>query len=478
MAAETQSTSTKWLVMASVGMGIFLSTIDGSIVNVALPTLVTALDTQFATVQWVVLAYLLTLATIILSMGRLGDMLGKKPVYTTGFVIFTVGSVLCGLSNTVYALIGFRVLQALGASMLMALGTAIITETFPPSERGMALGVSGTLVSVGIVLGPTLGGLILEAFSWHWIFFVNLPVGIIGTLMVLRYVPAIEPEGGQRFDVPGAATLFLALISLLFALTIGQEAGFGDVRVLGLFATAAVFLPLFIRIEEKASDPMIDLRLFREQLFSVNLVTASLSFISLAGTTLLIPFYLEGVMAYNPAKVGLLMAVVPVMMGALAPLAGSLSDRVGTRPMTVIGLGSMLVGYIAVAGIRIDDSIPVYLLRFAPIGLGLGIFNAPNNSAIMGAAPRQRLGVASGLLAITRILGQTTGIALLGALWATRVGVHAGGLPAAGPSAAPPAAQVAALQNTMWAAVGLLLGASALAIWALRVERRSNSSPE
>jgi len=296
--------------------------------------------------------------------------------------------------------------------------------------------------------------------------------------MVLRYVPAIEPEGGQRFDVPGAATLFLALISLLFALTIGQEAGFGDVRVLGLFATAAVFLPLFIRIEEKASDPMIDLRLFREQLFSVNLVTASLSFISLAGTTLLIPFYLEGVMAYNPAKVGLLMAVVPVMMGALAPLAGSLSDRVGTRPMTVIGLGSMLVGYIAVAGIRIDDSIPVYLLRFAPIGLGLGIFNAPNNSAIMGAAPRQRLGVASGLLAITRILGQTTGIALLGALWATRVGVHAGGLPAAGPSAAPPAAQVAALQNTMWAAVGLLLGASALAIWALRVERRSNSSPE
>lgn len=476
-AAETSSaSSTKWLVMASVGMGIFLSTIDGSIVNVALPSLVTALDTQFATVQWVVLAYLLTLATVILSMGRLGDMLGKKPVYTTGFVIFTLGSVLCGLSNTVYALITFRVLQALGASMLMALGTAIITETFPPSERGMALGVSGTLVSVGIVLGPTLGGLILEAFSWHWIFFVNLPVGVIGTLMVLRYVPAIEPEGGQHFDVPGAATLFLALISLLFALSIGQEAGFGDVRVLGLFAAAAVFLPLFIRIEKKASDPMIDLNLFREQLFSVNLITASLSFISLAGTTLLIPFYLEGVMGYNPAKVGLLMAVVPVMMGALAPPAGSLSDRIGTRPMTVIGLISMLIGYVAVAGIRLDDSILVYLLRFAPIGLGLGIFNAPNNSAIMGAAPRQRLGVASGLLAITRILGQTTGIALLGALWATRVGVHAGGLPPAGPSAAPPAAQVAALQNTMWAAVALLLAASGLAIWALRVERSNNNS--
>ena len=471
-AGEITDSRAKWLVMASVGMGIFLSTIDGSIVNVALPSLVRALDTQFATVQWVVLAYLLTLATVILSMGRLGDMLGKKPVYTVGFVIFTLGSVLCGLSNTVYALIAFRVLQALGASILMALGTAILTETFPKSERGMALGIAGTLVSVGIVLGPTLGGLILEAFSWHWIFFVNLPVGIIGTLMVMRYVPAIQPEGGQRFDIPGAATLFIALISLLFAMTIGQEAGFGDPRVLGLFASAVIFLPVFVLVERRAPDPMIDLGLFRERLFSVNLVTASLSFICIAGTTLLVPFYLEGVLAYGPAKVGMLMAVVPVMMGALAPLSGSLSDRFGTRPMTVIGLGLMLAGYVAIAGVRPADSILVYLLRFAPVGLGLGVFNAPNNSAIMGAAPRSRLGVASGLLAITRILGQTTGIALLGALWATRVGVHAGILPPDGPSAAAPAAQVAALQDTMWVSVVLVLTAFGLALWALLVERR------
>ncbi|MBN2554658.1 MAG: MFS transporter [Anaerolineales bacterium] len=470
--ASNTRTRAKWLVMASVGMGIFLSTIDGSIVNVALPSLVKALDTQFATVQWVVLAYLLTLATVILSMGRLGDMLGKKPVYTLGFIIFTTGSVLCGLSTTVYALIAFRVLQALGAAMLMALGTAILTETFPAAERGMALGVAGALVSIGIVAGPTLGGLILEAFSWHWIFFVNLPVGIIGTLMVMRYVPAIQPEGGQRFDIPGAATLFIALISLLYAMTIGQESGFANPRVLGLFSTAAVFLPMFVMVERSAPDPMIDLNLFRERLFSVNLVTALLSFICIAGTTILIPFYLEGVMAYGPAKVGLLMAVVPVMMGALAPLSGSLSDRFGTRPMTVIGLGLMFAGYAAVAGVRPSDSILVYLLRFAPVGLGLGVFNAPNNSAIMGAAPRSRLGVASGLLAITRILGQTTGIALLGALWATRVGVHAGALPPEGPSSAAPAAQVAALQDTMWVSVVLVLIAFGLALWALRVERR------
>lgn len=460
--------------MASVGMGIFLSTIDGSIVNVALPSLIKALDTQFAIVQWVVLSYLLTLATLILSMGRLGDMLGKKPVYMVGFVIFTLGSVLCGLSTTIQMLIAFRVVQAIGAAMLMALGTAILTETFPASERGMALGISGALVSIGIVVGPTLGGLILEALSWHWIFFVNLPIGIVGTLMVLRFVPNIQPEGEERFDFLGAGTLFVALISLLLALSIGQGAGFADVRVLVLFLVAAIFFPLFVLVERKVRDPMIDLLLFRNRLFSVNLVTALLSFICIAGITILIPFFLEGVMGYNPAKVGLLMAIVPISMGILAPIAGSLSDRFGTRPMTVIGLAMMVLGYAAVAGVRMQDPLLVYLLRFAPIGIGLGIFNSPNNSAIMGSAPRQRLGVASGLLAITRILGQITGIAVLGAFWATRVAAYAGVLPEAGPSDAAAEVQVAALQDTMWLAAILILVAFGLAFWALWTERNAH----
>jgi len=461
----------KWLVMASVGMGIFLSTIDGSIVNVALPSLVKSLNTDFATVQWVVLAYLLTLATVILSMGRLGDILGKKPVYTVGFVVFTLGSVLCGLSPTIYTLIAFRVLQALGASMLMALGTAILTESFPPSERGMSLGIAGALVSVGIIIGPTLGGLILEVLSWHWIFFVNLPVGIVGILMVLRFVPNIQTEGKEKFDFLGAGTLFAAIISLLLSLSIGQNVGFSDLRVLGLFATSAIFLPLFVIVENRVSDPMIDMRLFRNRLFSVNLVTALLSFICTAGTTFLIPFFLEGVLDYNPAKVGLLMAVVPVSMGLLAPIAGSLSDRFGTRPMTVIGLGFMLIGYGAISGVSMQDSLWVYLLRFIPLGLGLGIFNSPNNSAIMGSAPHHRLGVASGLMAITRILGQITGIAVLGTVWATLVLAYAGLSAEVEPSAATPQAQVAALHNTIWLALVLILIAFGLAFWALWTER-------
>jgi len=338
----------------------------------------------------------------------------------------------------------------------------------------MALGIAGALVSVGIVIGPTLGGLILEVLSWHWIFFVNLPIGIIGILMVLRFVPNIQPESEERFDFLGAGTLFVAIISLLLALSIGQTAGFSDTRVLGLFVTAAVFLPLFVVVEKHVSDPMIDLRLFRNRLFSVNLVTASLSFICIAGTTLLIPFFLEGVLGYNPAKVGLLMAVVPISMGLLSPIAGSLSDRFGTRPMTVLGLAFMLIGYAAVSSVSVQDPISVYLLRFLPLGLGLGIFNSPNNSAIMGSAPRHRLGVASGLMAITRILGQITGIALLGAVWATRVISYTGVLSEMDPSSASPEAQVAALHDTMWLAMAIILVAFGLAFWALRVERKPN----
>ena len=187
----------KWYVMAAIAMSLFLATIDGSIVNVALPTLVRELNTDFATVQWVVLGYLLVQTTLMLSMGRLGDMIGKKPIYTAGVIIFTLGSLLCGLAPTVLWLIGFRLLQAIGASMTLSLGTAIVTEAFPPTERGRALGLSGTIVSVGIVFGPTIGGIILEALSWHWIFFVNLPVGILGTVMALRYVPDFRPTGGR-----------------------------------------------------------------------------------------------------------------------------------------------------------------------------------------------------------------------------------------------------------------------------------------
>ena len=464
--------SRKWHVMLAVAMGTFLATIDGSIVNLALPTLVRDLRSDFATVQWVVLAYLLTLATLILGIGRLADMKGKKPIYTTGFIIFTIGSLLCGLAPSIYWLIAFRVIQAVGAAMVVALGAAILTEAFPPSERGKALGLFGTVVSIGIVVGPTLGGILIDAFSWHSIFFVNLPVGIAGTALAIRFVPAIQPPGGQRFDLLGALALFTSLLCLSLALTAGQELGFGDRRILALFAGFAVFLAIFIATELRTSQPMIDLRLFQNRQLSVNLITGFITFVAIAGSFILMPFYLENVRGFNTRQVGLLLASVPLGLGIMSPISGMLSDRLGTRPISVIGLAILLAGYYALSTLDGNTNLSGFMLRFAPVGVGMGIFQSPNNSAIMGSAPRERLGIVSGLLSITRTIGQTTGIAVLGAAWASRVFAYAGGPLPGGATAAPAIWQVSALRDTYLGIFALIVFGLALGIWAL-VEERS-----
>lgn len=472
MTYPSSSYSHKWPILASVGMGIFLVTIDGSIVNVALPTLVRELETNFATVQWVPLAYLLTLSTILLSMGRLGDLRGKKPVYTAGFVLFTISSMLCGLAPSIYWLIGFRVLQAIGAAMTQALGMAIITEAFPSHERGKALGIAGTLVSVGVVLGPTLGGIILDALSWRWIFYVNLPVGLVGTFMVLRFVPASLVVKEQRFDFLGAAVLFCGLLALLLALTLGQQWGFAEPRVGLMLAGALLLLALFVAIERRTAQPMIDLDLFRNRFFSISLISGLIVFISVAGVFILLPFYLENMLGYAPRQVGLLMAAVPVLLGVTAPISGALSDRYGTRSIAAIGLLVMIGGFVAMSRLTLDTPLWVYLTAVLPFGAGIGIFQSPNNSAVMGAVIREKLGVTSGLLAMTRTLGQTIGISVLGAVWAGRVLVYAGEKIAGGATAAPITAQITGLQDTFRLITILITAALLLTLYGLVQERR------
>ncbi len=235
--AQTTDYSKKWPIMAAVSMGIFLATIDGSIVNVALPTLEAELNTSFSLVQWVVVGYLLVITTLLLSFGRWADMIGKKKIYIAGYIIFTLGSLFCGLSSSIYMLIASRLFQAVGASMQMALGMAIVTEAFPPNERGKALGFTGLMVSLGIIAGPTLGGVILGSLSWHWIFFVNLPVGILGTMMVIRFVPNVIPGIKQKFDFIGAALLLVSLSSLTIGLTLGELNGISNPA--GIFIAGA-----------------------------------------------------------------------------------------------------------------------------------------------------------------------------------------------------------------------------------------------
>lgn len=462
----------KWFVMAAVAMSTFLSTVDGSIVNVALPTLVAELDTVFAVAQWVILAYLLTQATLMPSIGRLGDMWGKKRIYTGGIVVFTASSVLCALAPSVYWLIGFRLAQAVGSVMMLGLGMAIITEAFPPRERGKAIGLNGAFVSIGVVLGPTLGGIILSVASWHWIFLVNLPIGIAGAFLAWRYVPDKRPSGKQHFDFAGAALLFLSLLALLLGLTMGQQLRFSDPRILALFGAAAVFLSGFLWVEKRHEQPMLDLALLQQPQFSLSLLIGTLVFMGLAGTTLLLPFYLQNMRGFAPQQVGLMMALIPVFLGVAAPLSGSASDRYGTRLIASLGLFIMGAGYLVMSGFDQTTTLLLFALGTLPIGIGMGVFQSPNNSAVMGAAPPERLGVASGLLGLSRTLGQTAGIALFGALWAARVAANLGETPAGGATAAPVPAQIAGLQDTFLVIMALAAAALALSVWGIRQEKR------
>jgi len=467
---ESVDYSRKWLVLVAIAMAIFLGTIDGSIVNVALPTLADEFDTSFGVVQWIALGYLLTMATLTLGIGRVGDIFGKKPIFTAGFTVFTVFSVLAGLAPNVEWLIVARVFQAVGAAMLFALSFAIITEAFPRTERGRALGIVGATVSLGIIIGPVAGGLILEVASWRWIFLVNLPIGILGTATAARFVPNTRPKGGQSFDWPGAVLFFAAMLSFLLALTYGQESGFSHPGVIGGLVVSVVLFTGFILVEMRVPDPMVDLTLFQHRDFTVNLVTGFATFVTIAGLLILLPFYLGDVLGYGTREIGLLLAAVPITLGILAPLSGSISDRLGTRPVTVAGLAVLAIGYtLAAFGYGLDTSAAGFVAIGLVIGAGMGIFQSPNNSAILGTVPGDRLGITSGMLTINRITGQIIGIAVLGTLWAARTTSYAGGGSA---ESAPAAAQASGLSDTLTVAAALVLAALVLAIWAWRRDRK------
>ncbi len=473
-APATPDTRKKWIILITVGMGVFLATIDGTIVSVSLPTLERALHTDFPTIQWVTLVYLLTVTVLLLGMGRLGDMIGKKRPYLAGMAIFGLSSALCGLTDSIQMLILFRVFQAVGASMLQALGTAIITEAFPASERGRALGISGLLVSAGILTGPVLGGVLIENVGWRLIFFVNVPIALVGMGMVGAFVPPGGRRPGQRFDVPGAVILGVSLAALMLALTFGQNWGWGAVQTLGLLGVFAVTFGAFLVVEWRVAQPMVDLTLFRNPQFAISLTMALLVFIAIASRNVL-PFFLQQGQGLRVDTIGLLLGVWPLATALVAPLAGWLSDKIGSMRISLLGLVVSAVGYWVMGALRLDLSPEMVALLIAPTGLGMGLFQAPNNSAVMGSVPRERLGLASGFLALSRNMGQAIGFAIVGALWATRTLAHlppelAGTLTDA--SEAPPAAIATGTAETMIALAVVMALTAGLGVIAVLIERQ------
>ncbi|WP_299024963.1 MFS transporter [uncultured Thermanaerothrix sp.] len=456
-----------WLTLLSVGSGVLMATLDSSIVNISLPTLVKALNTNFATVEWVVLAYVLMVTALMLGVARLGDLYNKKRLYQIGLIIFTLGSLLCGLAPTITALILFRALQGIGAAFTQALGTAIITEVFPPESRGRALGIIGSIVSVGIAAGPPLGGLIIAWAGWHWVFLVNLPIGIIASLIVYRFVPNLHPGHRQEgFDAVGALVLFFTMGCYALGMTLGQDWGFSSQWPKIFLGASLVGLIVFVQVERHQPHPMVDLSLFRNILFSINLLMAFLVFIVMSGMFLM-PFFLQLVQGYPTQLVGTLMMAHPVAMGIVAPLAGALSDRYGSRGISLIGLIMVVVGCLSVASIQPGISPLAFVLHLLPFGIGLGMFQSPNNNAIMSAVPRNRLGIASGLLALMRTLGQTSGLPLMGALFALQVRASANLPPGFEVTQANPLALLAGLQGTYHIAAFVILIATLLAVLAL-----------
>jgi EmrB/QacA subfamily drug resistance transporter len=459
-------TARQWWVLIAVGLCLFLGSVDGSIVNVALPTLMQGFNADFPTVQWVVLAYLLGLTVLMVSMGRLADIIGKKRVFATGIVLFLIGSALCGLAMNIYLLIAFRFLQSVGAAMLLALGTAILTEVWPSYKRGQAIGFAAGFISLGIVIGPAIGGLMLQYLSWHWIFFVNVPIGALSFILVLLFVPPLRPSGNREsFDVAGAGTLGIGLLCLTLGITLGQTDGFTAPVVLVLFAVAAGLLALFAWLEMHVRYPMLDLSLFREAQFSLNLFTGTIVFVAISGVVLLLPFYLSLVLKLPLLQVGLYMAIVPLVMAVLQPMSGMLSDRMGTRRISTLGLFFILAGYLLMTTLPDSGSALAYVWRFLPVAIGMSLFNSPNNSAIMGSAPKNRLGIASAVLSTVRTLGQVIGVAVLGAFFYHSLAVH-NGAPVDLEQASPQVI-TAAMHDQFWL-VSLLISialVTALLIW-------------
>lgn len=417
----------KWKAMFVVWIGIFMATLDGSIVNVALPTLTEYFNTDITTIEWVVMAYLLTITSLLLSLGRISDMVGRKTIFAGGLAIFTIGSGLCAISASENQLILYRVIQGIGAAMLMATGIAIITHAFPPKERGKAMGLIGTVVAIGSMAGPVTGGFLIENAGWQFIFYINIPVGIFGTAMAFTVLRKDEITKGQTFDVPGALTLFISLTSLLLALSQGQEIGWRSSYITLLFIMSILFFILFIVVENKARQPMMELRHFRNRPFAAANISAFISFIAMFTVILLMPFFLEKELGYSPQKVGIVFMSVPLVMSVVAPMSGWLSDRTNSYILSSIGLGIASVSILSLGFLSSSSGFMDVVLRLALLGLGMGLFQAPNNSIIMGSLPKEQLGIAAGTLGTMRNMGMVIGVAVSGAVFSSRY-VYYGGI--------------------------------------------------
>lgn len=398
------------LITIGVSIGAFMSTLDASIVNISLPTIVKSLNTNLGMVAWVVTGYLIVITGCLLIIGRLADHLGQRRSYILGFMIFTLGSVLCGISQTIHMLIGSRMIQGLGASSLMVNGTAIIATTFPEKERGGRLGMLGSVISAGFLTGPILGGFLIEHFGWRYIFFINLPIGIIGLLISFKALKRDNPTKKIRFDIWGAIFFFISISSLiLFLNQIGKGLTYFSFILL-IFSL--IFAFLFIIGEALSPFPLVDLSLLRKPLFVYSLGAGLLSFSVGGAHNFVMPFFLQNILGFSPSKVGMMIFPVSLTVMVSAPLGGRFSDKIGVRIPATIGLVVISLTIFSFIFLNKNGYEYSILWRQILLGIGIGLFNPANNSAIISSLSRDKVGIASSFSALSRNLGLVIGVGL------------------------------------------------------------------
>lgn len=402
----------EWAILLTVLPMTFMTTLDSSIVNVALPTMARELNTTMAGIEWVVTSYLIVICATILLFGKLGDILGKTRIFKFGIGIFTIGSLLCGLSNTLFMLILSRIVQAIGAGAAMATNQGIITETFPANERGRALGMSGTAVALGTMVGPTLGGLIVSIAPWEYIFLINIPIGILVYIGVIKILPIKKKINDFIIDVKGSI-LFMISITLLFtSINFGQSLGYNNLFIIMSFIISLILFAIFIRVEKTSNNPMLDISIFKNRLFSLSIFCGFTSFISIGAVNIILPFYYQDVLSLSPSSAGLMMTVSPIILAIVAPLSGYLSDKIGSEKISALGLSILSIGIISLVLFNVNTSLIIVGALVGLLSLGSGIFQSPNNSLIMSTVKKNELGIAGSINGLVRNLGTTTGIAL------------------------------------------------------------------
>lgn len=414
----------RWWVLLVVGSGTLMSALDSSIVNVALPAIGNATRAPLATLEWVVLSYLLAVSSTLLVFGRMADLHGRRRIYLAGQVCFALGSLFCGLSGRIGPLIASRAFQGLGASMVFALSPVVLIGAFPAEERGRALGLQATMTYLGMSIGPGLGGWLAEHFGWSSVFLVNVPIGVAMIALSLRVLPhdaARSRETSAPFDVTGSVLLAAAMGSLLLAASQGPGLGWGNPLVLGLFAVTAICAAAFLHLERRLEHPVLDVSLFSRWTFSASTLAAFLCYSATAAVNFSAPFLLIRACGFPASRAGLALMAVPVGMLMLTAAAGYLSDRVGVRLPATLGMLLLSVGGLLLLAVRPGCGLRAFLPGALAIGMGSGLFTAPNNSAIMGAAPLQRRGVAGAILAAARTTGFATGTALAGVIYEIRL---------------------------------------------------------